>query len=90
MDKIQRGMNADALLENEMLKESMAALGNYYTQAWHDADKIEAREDCHRYMKLIERFWTDLRSVSNTGKLEQARILELERGRKGFTWPKVV
>lgn len=89
MDKIQRGLQADALLENPLFREVMNTLDDSYTAAWREAKTIEAREDCYRYVKLTEKLIADIQSVSNTGKIEQARRQELERGKKGFTWPTI-
>ena len=86
-DKIARGRAAEALLENALLREVLEGLDAAYTAAWRNAPSLEAREDCHRYVRLTERLIGDIASIANTGKLEQARIKELERGRKGLSWP---
>lgn len=86
-DKINRGVQAHALLENELFKEVLNTLDGVYTKAWREAKTPEAREDCHRYVKLCEKIIIDIQSVANTGVIEQARQQELQRGKKGFPWP---
>ena len=84
MDKIQRGISAQALLENELFREVLNNLDGIYTKAWREAPTPELREDCWRYVKVIERIITDIQSVSTTGKIEQARQNELEGKRKSI------
>lgn len=87
-DKTQRGYQAEALLQNELFRETLNILDEYYTAAWRAARTVEAREDCFRYVQLVEKLIADITSVANTGKLEQARLKELERGKKGIIpWP---
>lgn len=83
-DKLQRGISAQTLLENEIFRETMNTLDGFYTAAWRDAKTLEAREDCYRYVKLIERLIADIQSVATTGKIEQARQNELEGKRKSW------
>lgn len=84
---IQRGIQADALLQNELFRDVLNQLDGLYTAAWREAKTPEAREDCFRYVKLVERLVQDITTISTTGKLAQARIRELERGKRGMTWP---
>lgn len=87
-DKLARGQAAEALLSNELFRETLNQLDDAYTAAWRQAKTVEAREDCYRYVKLVEKLITDIQSVSTSGQLEQARLKELERGKKGIlTWP---
>lgn len=88
MDKLERGHQAKALLENQLLRESLNTLDEYYTAAWRSAKTLDAREDCYRYVKLVERLITDLQSIVNTGAIERARLDELEGKKKGIiSWP---
>jgi hypothetical protein len=86
MDKIERGHAAEALLQNSLLRDVLAGLEAGYTAAWRTAATIEAREDCHRHVRLIEKLAADISSIAHTGQLEQARIKELE-GRRAHLWP---
>lgn len=87
MDKIQRGIAAQSLLDNELLKECFATLGDTYTQAWFDGKTAEAREDCHRYVQLIAKLKQDIQSIATTGAFEQKRLNELEGKKRGIPWP---
>jgi hypothetical protein len=86
LNKIERGRAAEALLESPLLRETIAALEDAYVAAWRRAATPDAREDCHRHMRLVEKFATDLQSVATSGTLEQGRIKELERGHKSPFW----
>lgn len=81
--QIQQGIQADHLLQNETFRAALNRLDEYYTAAWRAAETVEAREDCFRFVRLVERLVQDIQSVSTTGKLAQQRIRELERGKKG-------
>lgn len=87
--EIQRGVQADALLANDLFREVMNKLDEEYTAAWRAASSVEVREDCHRYTRLIEKLIADIQSVANTGKIAQARVKELQTGKRGFEWPKI-
>jgi hypothetical protein len=88
MDEIQRGLQAQALLENQYLRDALNALDQQYHAAWRNAKTVEAREDCHRYVCLIEKLVADLQSTATTGKLKEARLKELEGAKRSiFTWP---
>lgn len=79
--QVTRGVQADALLSNSLFREVLNQLDEIYTASWRAATTVEAREDCFRYVRLIERLIEDIQSISNTGKLAQLRIMELERGK---------
>jgi len=89
VDKINRGYQAKSLLENELFREVLNTLDAEYHRLWRKARTVEAREDLHRYVILCEKLIQDITSVANSGDLEQARQDELERGKKGFPWPKI-
>lgn len=90
MNPIDRGERAKALLANGLLREVLDGLEAQYVQAWRQARSVEAREDCHRHVCLIEKFVADLTSIATTGALEQQRLTELEGARKGvLSWPKI-
>lgn len=87
MDKIERGRAARALLENGLLREALAGLDAAYVAAWRTAATAEAREDCHRFIRLAEKFAADLSSIAHTGRLEEARLKELQGKRGILSWP---
>lgn len=72
-DKIERGHQADQLLNNEVFIETLRALEASYVETWKIADTTEAREDLHRYIVMIGQLKADLRSIANTGMLERKR-----------------
>ena len=78
MDKIERGRVAQALLDNELLKEILNTLDGTYHAKWRVAATVEAREDLFRYVKVLEHLAADIRNIVTTGKLEEKRLAELE------------
>ena len=88
MDKIARGIAADHLLKNELLREILNTMDEAYTAAWRAAKTVEAREDCHRYATLLTNFVADIQSVANTGAIEAERQRQLEgKPRDIGAWP---
>ncbi len=83
-----RGASADALLENALFREVIAGLEQHYTDAWRAARTVEAREDCHRYVTLVDKLVGDIRTISTSGKFAAQRIKELE-GKRVIAWPKL-
>lgn len=77
MDKLERGANAQHLLDNELLKEILNELDGTYHARWRNAATVEAREDLYRYVKVLEQLTKDIRTIAMTGKLEQKRLDEL-------------
>lgn len=88
MDDIQRGVSAKQLLENELLRETLNRMDEEYTAAWRAATTLEAREDCWRLTKCLEKFVQHLTSISTTGQIKERDREELEgRAKRGFRWP---
>ena len=85
-DKIERGIAAQHLIDNALLKEIVNELDETYHAAWHAATTVEAREDCHRYVTLLKRLTTDIQIIAQTGKLEAKRIRELEGKQPRTIW----
>jgi hypothetical protein len=82
IDKAQRGLNAQKLLENELFKEVLNELDGEYHRRWRNAETVEAREDLFRYVKVLEHVTKDIRQIAVTGALEEQRIAALEAKRK--------
>lgn len=78
MNKAQRGIAARHLLDNELLKEVLNTLDGTYHAKWRIAATPEAREDLHRYVKVLEHITSDIQQIVVTGKLEEQRIADLE------------
>lgn len=89
LSKTERGIAARTILDSALFQQTLGALENEYVAAWRTAKTVEAREDCHRYVVLIEKLKADLTSIATTGDLERRRLDELEgKERKIFAWPK--
>lgn len=56
----------------------MASLEAVYTSVWKSGKTVEAREDAHRYVTLIEKFKADLKARLMGGQMAESRIKELE------------
>lgn len=78
MSPQERGYQAQAILENTLFKEAVAHLEATYIKAWKDGLTVEAREDAHRYIHVIEKFIEHLKSVSLTGEIKRRELLSLE------------
>ena len=78
MDKIERGRRAEALLEDPLFEEVLQNLIACYTDKWRHGQTLEARENAHRYITLVERIREDLTSQALTGTLTTKRHAELE------------
>lgn len=76
--KIERGLAAQHLLENELFKEVMSELDGVYHAKWRVAQTVEAREDLFRYVTVRDQIIKDIQTIARTGKLEEARQAELE------------
>jgi len=77
-DKVQRGLAAKNLLENQLFREVMTALDGLYHAKWRAAQTVEAREDLHRYVTVRDQIIQDIQTIATTGKLEEKRLEELE------------
>jgi len=77
-----KGRAAETLLRDELLQEIFESLDAEYVQAWRSATKLEAREDAHRYVKVIDRVRSDLRTIALSGELDRKRKAELETGKR--------
>lgn len=84
-DPIERGLSAKALLDNPTFKDVMSEMATAYTETWKTAKTVEAREDLHRYVVLIEQLKADLQSMATTGDVLTAkRKRELEGGKRNI------
>lgn len=82
-DKVERGQRAEILLKDPLLRQTLAGLEDEYVKAWKQARTLDAREDAHRLVRLIERFRDHLASLAFTGTLTSRQQRDLE-GREGF------
>lgn len=83
VDKDRRGAQAEQLLSDDLLNETLDKLEEDYVALWKSSTSIEVREDAHRYVQVIEKFRGHLRSVATTGDLSRQEAKDLT-GKKGF------
>lgn len=83
MEKIERGRKAERLLADPLLVDTLDTLERTYVDAWRVARTLDARENAHRFVTLIDAFRKDLASQALTGTLKARRRAELE-GRTGL------
>ena len=83
--KIERGYQAAGLLENPAFKDALTNLIQRYVDAWMSGKTVEAREDAHRYVTLVNELRQDLASTMTTGDLTRKRI-EALRGKTPTMW----
>ncbi len=84
-DKIERGIQAKALLESAVFSEAVNRLLQHYVDCWMAGKTVEAREDAHRYVTLLQMLKGDLQSAATTGTLTRKRIDALQ-GQPQTTW----
>lgn len=82
-DKVERGQRAEVLLKDPLLRQTLEDLEEEYIKAWKQARTLDAREDAHRLIHLIERFRDHLASLAFTGTLTSRQSADLE-GRERF------
>lgn len=82
-DKVERGQRAEILLKDPLLRQTLEGLEDEYVKAWKQARTLDAREDAHRLIHLIERFRDHLASLAFTGTLTSRQSADLE-GRERF------
>lgn len=76
-DQVERGYQARALIDNKLLGECLEKLTTEYTNAWRSAVTVEARENAHKFVTLIEKLKQDLQSIALTGELARKRDKDL-------------
>lgn len=82
-DKVERGQRAEILLKDPLLRQTLKGLEEEYIKAWKQAKTLDAREDAHRLIHMIERFREHLASLAFTGALTSRQNADLE-GRERF------
>lgn len=83
LGKVERGQRAEILLKDPLLRQTLEGLEDEYVKAWKQARTLDAREDAHRLIHLIERFRDHLASLAFTGTLTSRQSADLE-GRERF------
>ena len=81
IDKIGDKRAAERLMEElapHLTKIEAACIEN-----WRAAKTYEMREECHKYMLVLDRLRDDLRSIVCTGEIEERKLEEVEQQEKG-------
>lgn len=79
-----RGRNAAELLDNELLKEALAAIESEVVEQWTDcpARDKEGKEALWQLMKTQQKFKAILTGYIENGKLATAQLKQFEEKRK--------
>jgi hypothetical protein len=80
---VDRGMKAKALLENELLAETLAYLRQSYVDGWQACKTPELRESAWYLVKAVDQIRDHLETVLNDGRLADRQIEELVKRQAG-------
>ncbi|AWJ88925.1 hypothetical protein Sp245p_03530 [Azospirillum baldaniorum] len=82
----QRGAQAQALLDNDLLREAFAGLRQDYMRAWEatGARETDARERLWQAVQIVGKVESHLRSVAQTGQLAQRQINDIQGKKSPF------
>lgn len=75
-EDIQKGQQAQALLENEILQEIFANMRDTLTSAWSESPDrdVEGRERIYLMKKTVDTFEEHLKAYVNTGKFASHQL----------------
>lgn len=76
--KIERGIQAKALLDSPAFTDAVNRLMQSYFDIWLAAKTPAAREDMHRYVTILQNLKADLTSTATTGTLTRERVATLQ------------
>ncbi len=82
-ERVRRALEANNTLSSDLISEAFTELENVYLGAWKQGKTVEAREDAHRYVMVLDRFKSHLQEIIQSGQLAQKELEDLE-GRKKF------
>ena len=74
---VERGRRAKALLEDELLQETLEYLDLAYVDGWKKCRTVELREAAWALTMAVEKFREHLTTVLNNGILADRQIHEL-------------
>src|SRR5262245_20185574 len=76
----QRGLQAQALLDNELMQEAFKGLEASYIKAWGESDAAEvaARENLWRAVQILGDVRRHLLKIATNGKIAQRELSDLE------------
>ena len=78
----ERAYQAQALLDNETLKDAMTYLEQCYLDVWKVAKTPQAREECWHNYRGHQRFLQHFETVVSNGRLADAQIAQMVRAQK--------
>jgi hypothetical protein len=80
-ESIARGARAEALLQNDLLRETLATLERDYIDAWKmtPARDTDGRERLWQAVNIVGKVRDHIVKVVNDGKLAQRHLNELAR-----------
>jgi hypothetical protein len=83
-EEIRRGERAQALLDDPLLAEALAALERAAIDEWRasGARDVEARERAWLMLELAQRFRAHFESLVASGTLAKGRLTALDRERR--------
>ena len=84
--KIEQGQQAKALLASPIFQTAIDGLLQRYVDCWVAAQTVEAREDAHRFVRIIAEFKQDLQSFATTGDLHLRRLDDLQGVNNPLNW----
>lgn len=76
-ERIARGERAQRILEEQIVVDALDTLERQYIAAWRSAKTVEAREDCHRYIKVLEKFKAHFGQAMGDGAMARRELSEI-------------
>lgn len=78
MNEIQRGREADRLLEDPLLKEALEEIEKFHISRWRTSGSDEKgwtiREEAHMALMGLDLFREQLTSFVTTGKIAETKL----------------
>jgi hypothetical protein len=70
----QRGQQAQAVLDNPIYQDAYAKLEESLVGKWKESRSLDEREECHRFLVILQKVHAALDSTMRSGQLAQAEI----------------
>lgn len=74
MNAIDKGIEAQRILDSEVFSEAMEKARSLIIDEWEHASSTEARERLWHSLKNVDRVRIGLQSIAGDGTMEQSRI----------------
>lgn len=74
MDEAQRGREAKAILDNQLVRDAFSRLESDWTQVWRNSDPadVDTREDAYRMLRTITQFRRYFSICVSDGRVAEA------------------